>query len=191
MRFADLADRVARYGLTLEVDTRADPAFPRDAVLASARVDWIAVSGAPTTIAIPRIDARAFIGGVGQAVLAVRAVYEGATAPLPAYEKLLLGGGGTLRGWRVGELIGDRMAAGTIELRLPWSSPLSVGKAGFRVFVDVAAAYDVGQSIRKTRFRKGVGGGIFFSLPFVRMEVDVAHDLIDGVGTHVAAGVTF
>ena len=191
VRFADLSDRVARYGIELEVDTREDVAFPRNAAFAAAGVEWIAIGGASTTIAKPRVDARAYVGGVGQAVLAVRAVYEGSTAPLPVYEKLLLGGGGTLRGWRVGELIGDRMAAGTIELRLPWSSPLSFGKAGFKVFVDVAAAYDVGQSIRKTRFRKGAGGGIFFSVPFVQLQIDVAHNLVDGVRAHVAAGATF
>lgn len=189
--FADLSDHLARYGLTLAVDTRTDTGFPRNAVFAVAGVDWIAVAGAPTIIATRRVDARAYVGAVGQAVLVVRAVYDGATEPLPVYEKRLLGGSGTLRGWRVGELIGDRTAAGTIELRLPWSSPLSSGKTGLKVFVDVAAAYDVGQSIRKTRFRKGVGGGVFFSVPFVQLHVDVAHDLVDGVRAHVAAGVTF
>ena len=165
VRFGELDDRLTRYGVTLDFDTRVDPAFPRDAVFASAGFQWLHVSGRTAAIGRPRLDVRGFKGTYGQTVLAVRAVYEGADRALPPYEQTLLGGGGTLRGWKVGELVGDRMAAGSIELRLPMSSPLSVGKAGFTLFFDTGTAYPVGQSIRKQKFRKGAGAGVFLQCP--------------------------
>ena len=186
-----LGDRLTRSALALEHGTAVDTSFPRDDVIWSAGLEWIAISGEATTIVRPRVDARAFKGVGGQTVLAARVVFEGASTSLPAYEQSLLGGGGSLCGWRVGEQVGDRLAAASLEIRMPMSSPLSVGKMGVKVFYDTAAVYDVGQSIRKTRFLKGAGAGVFLSLPVVQLQLDVAHDLIDSIRLHFGAGVTF
>ena len=62
-------------------------AFPRDDVRVSAALERMAVAGQPAAIVRPRIDAQAFKGVGGQAVLAARVLFEGASAALPPYER--------------------------------------------------------------------------------------------------------
>ena len=81
-----------------------------------AAVERLSAAGHPAAVFRPRVDAQAFKGVGGQAVLAARALYEGASAPLPPYERSLLGGLGTLRGWKFGARVGDSLLA-AIELR--------------------------------------------------------------------------
>ena len=101
--------------------------------------------------------------------------------------------GGTLRGWPAGAAAGDRLAAASIELRLPVTPLLSEGQVGLRLFYDTAAAYDAGRPIRDARFRQGAGVGVFFQPPRfgLPVSVDVARDVDGGVRTHVSAGFGF
>ena len=129
--FGELTDRLTRVILVLEYDSLSGM-FPRDDVKLHAAVERLSVAGRPAAVFRPRVDAQAFKGVGGQAVLAARVLYEGASAPLPPYERSLLGGLGTLRGWEFGARVGDRLLAASIELRLPLSSPLATGKTGLR-----------------------------------------------------------
>jgi outer membrane protein assembly factor BamA len=189
--FAGPPARLTRVSAGVEYDGRSAGAFPRDDVRLSAAVERLAVAGQPSGVLRPRIDARAFKGVGGQAVLAARFLFEGASAALPRYERSLLGGGGNLRGWRVGARVGDRLAAASVELRLPVSSPLSMGTAGVRFFYDTAAVYDAGGALRDQRFLEGAGGGVFLTLPFGGLHLDVGHDLRGSMRVHAGAGLGF
>ena len=70
-----------------------------------------------------RFDARGFKRLFGQNVIALRAEYDTASAPLPHYEQWLLGGS-SLRGVPVRHARRRSAAARSAELRVPFSSPL-------------------------------------------------------------------
>ena len=191
VRFAGPSDRLTRLTVDLQYDGVSAGAFPRDDVKLRAAVEHLSVAGWPATVVRPRIDAQAFKGVGGQAVLAARVLFEGASAALPPHEQALLGGGGNLRGWRVGARVGDRLAAASVELRLPLGSPLSMGNAGVRFFYDTAAAYDADRSVHDQRFLKGAGGGVFLTVPFGSLHLDVGHDFRGSVRIHAGAGLGF
>ena len=191
VRFGLMSDRLATYRVGLELDTRRDIGFPRDAVFARAVWQWLDPAGGAAAVSQPEVDVRGFIGLFGQSVLALRAQYQGASATVPAYAQPLLGGAGSVRGHRVGLRAGDRLAAASAELRFPLNSPMSFGKVGVRLFVDTGAVWDVDERVRKTRFSQGVGGGVFLSAAFVNLQLDVAHDLRGGARLHVETSVSF
>ena len=89
------------------------------------------------------------------------------SAPLPPYLKPLLGGWSNLRGFEAGSFIGDTLVAGSLELRMPLTSPLEIGKLGVSVFADTGTAYDNGQRFsgsavphRRRRQRLDRGHGV-------------------------------
>ena len=189
--FAGPSERLTRLRAGLEYDGASAGAFPRDDVKWRASVERLAVAGGSEAVIRPRLDAQAFKGVGGQAVLAARFLFEGASAVLPPYEKALLGGGGNLRGWRVGARVGDRLAAASVELRLPLGSPIAMGNAGVRLFYDTAAAYDAGGSLGDQRFLKGAGAGVFLTVPFGSLHLDAGHDFRGSVRIHAGAGLGF
>ena len=142
-------------------------------------------------IGIIRGDLRGYWRAAGQAVVAARIQYEGADRRLPDYERLLVGGASTLRGTRVGALIGDRALGASAELRVPITSPLSFARFGATAFFDMARAYDVGQRSGDVRWSRGTGAGVFMIFPFVKLNFHFAHSL-DGNGNrlHVSSGFT-
>ena len=71
---------------------------------------------------------------------------------------------------------------------MPLSSPLSIGKVGVSAFVDVAKTYDKGQRFGDQKFARGIGGAIWFSAAFLRLNVAVAHGI--GGSTRVHVGTT-
>lgn len=187
--FGELADRLTRVIVGLEYASLSS-AFPRDDVKLRAAVERLSVGGQPAAVFRPHVDVQAFKGIGGQAVLAARVLYEGASAPLPPYERSLLGGARTLRGWKAGARVGDQLLATSFELRLPLNSPLVADKTGFRLFYDTAAVWNAG-SVRD-QWLNGVGVGVFLSLPVVGpVQFDVGHDLRGGVVVHWAAGFEF
>jgi outer membrane protein assembly factor BamA len=192
VRFGTLDEHFWTFGGDAAIDTRNDPAFPANAVYAFA--GWRALNreGGLPRIGITSGDLRGYWRVVGQAVVAARMQYEGADRPLPDYERLLVGGASTLRGTRVGALIGDRAFAASSELRVPITSPLSFARFGATAFFDVAKAYDAGQRPADVRWSRGTGAGIFMIFPFVKLNFHFAHSL-DGNGNrlHVSSGFTF
>lgn len=187
--FGELTDRLTRVIVALEYDSLSG-IFPRDDVKLRAAVERLSLAGHPAAVFRPRVDAQAFKGVGGQAVLAARVLYEGASAPLPPYERSLLGGLGTLRGWKFGARVGDSLLAASIELRLPLSSPLATGKTGFLLFYDTAAVRNAGSA--RDQWLKGVGVGVFLDLPVIgSVRFDVGHDLRGGMVVHSVAGFGF
>ena len=182
---------MATYRIGVELDTRRNPGFPRDAVVAHAGWQWLDRAGAGVVVTQPQADVRGFVGLSGQTVLGLRVLYQGAGGPLPGYAQPLLGGLASVRGHRFGHRVGDRLAAASAELRFPVSSPLSFGRAGVRVFFDTGAVYGAGDDIYRTRFSQGAGAGVFLNAAFVNLQADVAHDLDGRFRLHFGTGVSF
>lgn len=188
--FGGVRDRFATYGARLVLDTRNNPAFPRNAVHVSAgwRVFDPDAGGRANRYAV---DARGFVGLFGSPVLAVRAALDRSDGPLPAYEKALAGGSQTLRGFRAGSFVGDNLAAASVELRLPTHSPMRLGQSGFTVFADGAAVYDHGTKLADAAWHYGIGVGWYIRAPLISFGIDVAHGLDRGTRAHVTAGLRF
>jgi hemolysin activation/secretion protein len=151
------------------------------------RPDFSQPAGAVNQITL---DARGYLGLVGQSVLVIRALREDSDAPLPPYLKPLLGGMPNLRGFRRGTAVGDTLVAGSVELRLPLTSPLNVGKLGVSAFVDVGTVYDHGDRLEDQYLERAVGGGLWFSLAFVRLNLAVAHGIGGSTRVHFGTGVS-
>lgn len=190
VQFGGSDDLFLRGGVDATLDTRIDPVLARNAVYVHAGVERIAFasrSGATTTT----IDARGYLGMIGQTVLVGRFFYQGASTPLPPYLKLPFGGIGTVRGFRVGETVGDQAMAGTGELLVPLTSPLHLARLGVSGFFDVGAAYDAGQQIADRPLQRGVGGSVWMTATFIRVSVAVAHGIGASTRVHVGGTVTF
>jgi hemolysin activation/secretion protein len=172
------------------LDTRTNPAFPRNAVVASAGWRVFDPEQGPPVNRY-HVNAQGYLGLIGSTVLVVGAVTETADQPLPPYEKGLIGGVPTLRGFRAGSFVGDNIAAGSIELRMPYHSPMHMGQSGFTVFADAATAYDHGTRLSDAAFHCGVGAGWYLRVPLVSLNLDVAYGFDSGTRAHVTAGLRF
>lgn len=191
VEFGARTDTRASYRVSLELDTRRNVAFPRDAVFAQVGFEWLDMSSGVRVVGRPTYEVQAYKGVIGQTVLAARARFIGADGPLPPFEKPLFGGGTAVRGWEVGSFIGDRLLVASAEIRMPFTSPFSIGEAGLKTFYDTGAVFDATQSVGDARFRHGAGIGVFFKPPFADVGVDVAHNLVDRVRVHVVAALSF
>ena len=171
---------------------RADPNFPRNAFLLG--TGWTGLHFRNTANRIDRYnaDARGYVGLIGQAVGAARVQYTSASGHLPDYERILLGGASTLRGFRTGTFDGDRTLVTSAEVRLPITSVLSSARLGVLGFFDAAKAWDFGSRFEDAGWHRGVGGGLFLIAPIVKLNLDVAHGLTDGdTRLHLGAGFAF
>jgi len=183
--FAGASDDLRLMSADVTIDTRIDPALPRQAVYATAGWTHIAfASGGAANRA--HLEARGYLGLVGQSSVMVSIIREDSDAPLPPYLKSLLGGWDNLRGFRAGAFAGDTMVAATVELRVPLNSPLAFGRFGASAFVDTGRAYDKGQRLRDGPRATGVGGGVWLVVSVIRLGVTVAHGL--GADTRVSFG---
>ena len=188
--FGEVHDQLVTGGASIALDTRVNPSFPRNAVYASA--GWEGLSP-DSGRAVNRftLDGQAYLGLVGSSVLALRARTETADAPLPVYERALVGGFASLRGFKAGAFTGDNAATASLELRVPFHSPLRLGQTGLTVFGDAGAAYDHGTKLADAPFEYGVGGGWYLRVPLFQLEVDVAYGFDSGTRVHVMAGFKF
>jgi outer membrane protein assembly factor BamA len=138
-----------------------------------------------------RLDGRGYLGLIKQSVLAVRVMREGANAPQPAYLRPLLGGWSNLRGFEAGAFVGDIVVAGSAELFVPLSSPLSVARLGVSLFVDTGVAYDYGQRLKDQVRQTGIGGSVWMSATVFRVSLSVAHGRGAGTRVNFGGGLTF
>jgi outer membrane protein assembly factor BamA len=189
--FGGASDRFTQAGADITFDTRLDPMLARNAVYARASFDHLGFANAGSSVNRTALDARAYLGLPGQTILVVRGLRDGADGPLPSYLKPLLGGMSNLRGFEAGTAAGDTLVAGSVEVRVPLSSPLSIGKFGVNGFVDAGAVYDRGQRLADQTLRRGIGGGVWFSAAFVRLNLAVAHGIGATTRVHFGAGVSF
>jgi outer membrane protein assembly factor BamA len=198
--FGDLDDRLSAFGVDATFDTRIDPACPRNAVYAVAGFERLTFDAAATAVAATgggrtsagrfSFDGRAYVGLVRQVVLAVRGQAVTTTAPVPPYERQLLGGIPSLRGVDVGSRAGDNLAALTGELLVPLTSPMQIGRLGVKLFADAGAVYPHGASMADQRLSLGYGAGVFLNATVFSLALDVGFPR-DGGGAnaHVQFGV--
>jgi hypothetical protein len=192
VEFGTFNDRLWTIGASAVLDTRGDPAFPRNAVYLGTGWTGLHVKRLDQPINQLTTDARGYLGVIRQAVLAARAHYTTSDRPLPDYDQLLLGGASNLRGFGTGSFVGDRMLTTSAEVRIPLTSVLSGAKLGVTAFVDAGKVWNVGQSMQDATWHRGVGGGVFLIATIVRINLDVAHGLRDGdTRVHLSSGFAF
>jgi hypothetical protein len=195
VRFGALDDRLWTIGTSLALDMRANPAFPVNAVYVAG--GWTGMHFTSTHPLPGRVDrytadVRGYVRAFRQMVVATRAQYTGADASLPPYERLLLGGAPTLRGFRAGSFDGDRLLVSSAELRVPITSVLSGARFGLTAFVDAGTVWDHGRPASSAAWHRGAGGGIFLIASVLRLNVDVARGLGTGrTRLHVSSGFLF
>jgi outer membrane translocation and assembly module TamA len=191
--FGSLHERFAAFGAKLALDSRRDPTIPGDAFylgLDARRLLFLAGTQRENVDQYV-VDLRGFKRLSGQALLASQVYWAVADGALPPYEQPFLGGGKTLRGHAPGELVGDNAAIGSLELRLPLTSSLSLARAGVHFFFDTGAVYDEGGSLRRARFHNGAGFGGFFRIAMIGLRVDLGFNLEGGTRFHVGSGFKF
>ncbi len=188
--FGPISNEMTSVGADVTFDTRLDPAYPRNAVFATAAWERLAfTSGA--SLQRTNLDGRGYLGLLGQSVLAVRVLRQGANGPQPAYLKPLLGGWSSLRGFEAGAFVGDIVLAGSAELLVPISSPISVARLGISVFVDTGVAYDFGQRLKDQVNQTGIGGSVWMTATVFRVSLSVAHGRGAGTRVNFGGGLTF
>ena len=186
----EVDERLATYGAEVSVDTRHDPVFPRNALYA--RAAWDALRPETSGTANRRAaEARGYLGLVRQSVLSLRWQYSGSDAPLPLYERALLGGADSVRGYEAGHDSGDNLIAASAELRVPLNSPLGISRAGISLFVDRGRVWDHGTPASDAPWRSGGGVGFFFLASLFQVNADVAVRDGGGVRVHFGTGLQF
>ena len=190
VRFGVEDERLARAGVEAVLDTRQSPGFPRNAIFASATVERLAFQRSRDTMRLA-LDGRGFVGLFGQTVLALRALHIRTADPVPVFEQSMLGGGATLRGFSTGYRVGDRLAAGSAELRFPLSSPMKTARLGLAVFADSGTVYAAGDRLADARWDTGAGAGVFVQAPILSMRLDIARGIGAGTRAHFTLGMTF
>jgi outer membrane protein assembly factor BamA len=178
-------DSLPHAGADVTFDTRVDPILPRNAVYA--RAAWEHIAGANRL----DLDARGYLGLFGQNVLALRVQQSDADGPLPPALKPLLGGLANLRGFKTGVAAADALTAASAEVIVPLTSPISVGRIGVSGFVDAGTAYDHGQRLADQTWKEGIGGSVWFSAAFLRLNIAVAHGRGSSTRVHIGASATF
>jgi outer membrane protein assembly factor BamA len=185
-------DRVTRLGGDATIDTRVDPAFPRNAIFATFGIDRLTFQNNDFDANQRKADIHGYVGLFKQVVLALRGLSITSDHELPAYEHVLLGGAANLRGYDAGYKAGDNLAAVSAELRIPVTSPLSIGRFGVKAFVDAGTTYAVGAKLKDQHlYDRGVGGGVYLHLTVINVSLDVARSRQGDMQYHFGLGVTF
>src|SRR6185295_17680146 len=162
VRFGESRDRLSRAQGEVSLDTRVDPAFPRNAVDLTYGVEELSFDAG--TAVRHTADFWGYVGLIKQPVLVLRSTFITSADPIPPYEQTLLGGRSMLRGFDAGFDANDNVVLYSTELRVPFTAPMSLGRLGFRVFSDWGAAYPAGQKLKDQVLHNGWGGGFFLHM---------------------------
>ena len=84
----------------------------------------------------------------------------------------------------------NNAAHGTVELRLPLTSPTSFARAGINFFYDTGTAYEYGVSLGDARFHHALGVGAFFKV-LIGLRIDMGWDLEGGSRFSVESQMKF
>jgi len=192
VKFGEVDDKVTRAGGDVAIDTRVDPANPRNAVQLMFGIDRLKFDAGDFQANQKKADLHGYVGLFGQVVLAVRGLSITTDHELPPYEQILLGGSANLRGYDAGYKAGDNVAALSAELRIPITSPLQVGRFGVKAFVDAGTTYAVGDKLKDQHLDdRGIGGGVYLQLPLINVSLDVARSRQGDTHFSFGLGVTF
>jgi outer membrane protein assembly factor BamA len=187
--FDDLRDTLRTTAGDVTLDTRVDPAFPRNAVNLKYGVERLNFDGGKATR--KTADLQGFLGLIGQPVLSVRGLFVTSKDPLPRYEHALLGGSSTLRGFDAGFQANDNLGLFSAELRIPFTSPLDIGRTGVKLFSDWGATYAAGEKLKDQTLHNGYGAGLYFQMTILSMGFDIARSDTGHTRFMFDLGVTF
>jgi outer membrane protein assembly factor BamA len=188
--FQRTTDQVVDAGAEAVLDTRLDPWLARNAVYARAAQHRLAFGNQAATDRTD-LETRVYLGLIGQTILVASAQRSAADGPLPNYLKALLGGQESLRGLRAGTAVGDTLVAGSLEVRVPLTSPLRLGKVGVSGFTDAGTAYDHGGRFEDQAVKRGFGASVWCAAAFLRVNVAVAHGIGSSTRVHASGNLTF
>jgi hypothetical protein len=203
--FQGVADRFARVGGDVVLDTRVDPVLARNAVYGRAAFEHMNFGDGPLAQPLApggytgyrgsanrtELDGRGYLGLIGQAVLAGRVQREDSDRPLPPYQQPELGGLDNLRGFAAGTAVGDTLVAMSAEVILPLTSPIKILKLGVTAFMDGGTVYNKGERFSDQTLLEGFGGSVWFAAAFFRLNVAIAHGKGASTRVHVGGNVTF
>ncbi len=79
--------------------------------------------------------------------------------------------------------MGDSLVSGSLELRVPLTSPLNFGRSGSARSWMPAIVYDEGLCHPEQPWQRGIGGSVWFTAAVVRINLSVAHGV--GASTRV------
>ena len=187
--FLGADESFTQAGADIRFDTRPDPVLPRNAVYVHASWDRLGLTGGSASRST--LDARGYVGVFRQNVLAVRALREDSDTPLPPYLKPMLGGMSNLRGFHAGTAVGDTLAAGSIELIIPLTSPVNIGQFGVSAFHDMGTVYAKGERLVDQKWKRGYGGSVWFSAAFIQINLAIAHGLGATTRVHLGGSISF
>ena len=198
----DRTDTTRSVGADIVLDTRRDPMLPRNAVYARLGIDRLSFDPAKAspTYATPSdsrspvrtdLEADGYLALYRGSVLVLRALRQDTSRSVPPFFESILGGSDNLRGFQAGTAIGDTLAAGSVEMRVPLSSPMNRATFGASVFFDTGTTYDKGQRFGDQDLKRGAGGGVWAAAALFRISLMVAHGLGAGTRVHFGAGLTF
>lgn len=203
--FEGTADTFAQVGGDVTLDTRVDPVLARNAVFIRGGLEHLAFGDAALTptsdpqryggyrgsVNRADVDARGYLGFIGQSVLAGRVLRIDADRPLPPYMQPEIGGLTTLRGFSAGTAAGDTLVTMSAEIIVPLNSPLKFGRFGVTAFTDRGAVYNKPERLSDQELLVGYGGSVWFAAAFFRLNVAVAHGRGSGTRAHVGGNITF
>jgi outer membrane protein assembly factor BamA len=203
--FKGVADDFVQTGADIVLDTRVDPIIPRNAVFLRAGLEAMNFGNAPLptsddpkqylgyrgSVTRADLDARGYVGLIGQTVLALRGFRVDSSRALPPYMQPEIGGLGTLRGFPAGYAAGDTMVTMSAEVIVPLTSPLKIGRFGVTAFTDRGAVYNKPESLSDQTLLVGYGGSVWFAATFFRLNVAVANGRGSGTRAHVGGNITF
>ena len=157
-----------------------------------ARVAWdrYALSGSDTFQQYS-VDLRGYGGFVGQSVVVGRFYRTASDKVLPPFLQPILGGMDNLRGFKAGTAVGDTLVVGSVEVRTPLTSPLNIAKLGVSAFIDVGTVYDHRAQLSDQRFGKGIGGSVWVSAAFFRLNFAVAHAVKGSTRVHFGTSFAY
>jgi outer membrane protein assembly factor BamA len=178
--FAGAADGTTvdpAMGVEIEHDSRNVRSYPRRGLhlLAGSRFAGV---GRNTRYRIDAVEGAAFASPHRRAILAGRVRWQGASDPLPFYERIYLGGPGDLRGIDFGSIRGDEMLLATLEVRLPVRVvPLERGAAlgaGVHAFRDWGKAWGADRGSGDVPWHRSWGLGVHFVLGTYQLRFEWA-----------------
>lgn len=186
VKFGDTRDRAERLIAGLDVDTRADPAVPRNAVWGRATIERLRVDAGARRRHV--LDANGAVGLFKGTALSARVFQTSADGPLPPFEQAWIGGAATVRGYKAGYRVADNAAGASLAYTKPFGSALSIAHVGLRAFVDWAAVYAAGTSWRDASYDRGIGAGAFATAGSFVIGLDVARGR-DQTRVHLRIGL--
>ena len=199
--------RATSLGADIVVDTRVDPLMPHNAIFVRSAVERLFFSPAGT--AMQNRNRREWVCRVvSRDGARPQSVREDFSQPAPAFYKSVLGGSRNLRGFRAGYAVGDTLVTGSVELRIPATSPLRIARFGYSIFMDAGTTYDHGRAVRRSetrerRWRRNLGDraalphrafgrarpGVRYARPY-RCRADVLTDFAERARAEEGRGKT-